>query len=74
MIVSCFMTTFSRFDTVDRWVSSAPLSQIAVAVDQVADPDQVVVEVTEVALGLGGHARQDIRAAEQVWRTCPVGG
>ena len=27
MMVSCFMTTFSRFDTVDRWVSSAPLNR-----------------------------------------------
>ncbi len=27
MIVSCFMTTLSRFDTVERCVSIAPLSR-----------------------------------------------
>ena len=48
MIVSCFITTFSRLDTVDTWVSMTP-EEVAVAVDQVGDADQVVVEVTEVA-------------------------
>ncbi len=27
MMVSCFMTTLRRLDTVDRWVSMAPLSR-----------------------------------------------
>ena len=27
MMVSCFMTTLSRLDTVDRWVSMTPLSR-----------------------------------------------
>ena len=27
MMVSCFMTTFRRFDTVERWVSMTPLSR-----------------------------------------------
>ncbi len=42
-----------------------PRQQVAVAVDGVGDPDQVVVEVTEVALSLRGHARERHHAACQ---------
>jgi hypothetical protein len=39
--------------------------QVAVRVDQIADPDQVVVDVAEVPLVLGRHARQRRDAADQ---------
>jgi hypothetical protein len=68
------MTTLSRLDTVDSWVSSTPLTRSPVAVDQVADPDQVVVEVAEVALGVGGHAGQDVGAAQQGGEHVPLRG
>ena len=39
--------------------------EIAVGVDQVADANQVVIEVTEVPLVLGRHAREDTHAREE---------
>ena len=42
-----------------------PGQQIAVAVDQVAQADEVVVEVAEVALGVGRHAREGRLGAGQ---------
>ena len=46
-IVSCFITSFWRLLTVERYRSVAP-EQVAVGVDQVADADQMVIDVAEV--------------------------
>src|SRR5215831_17826398 len=39
--------------------------QVAIAVDEVADPDQVVVQIPVVALDLPGHAGQLVHAVDQ---------
>ena len=67
------MTTLSRLETVERWVHGAG-EQVAIGVDQVADPDQVVVEVAEVALVLRGHPLQEIHPGEQPGKHVAFGG
>ncbi len=51
-----------------------PAEQVAVAVHQVADPDQMVVEVAEVPLVLGRHAGEGRTAAHKRCEHVPLGG
>ena len=55
MIVSCFITRVQPVRDGREVDVHRAGEQVAVAVDQVADPDQVVVDVAEVALVLLGH-------------------
>ena len=49
-----------------------PRKKIAVGVDQVADADEVVVEVSEVPLVLGGHAGQTAHPRQQAGDHVPL--
>ena len=62
MIASCFITALRRFETVGEVHVHRSGEQIAVRVDHVADPDQVVVDVTEVPLIVVGHPRERLDA------------
>ncbi len=55
-IVRRFITSFRRFDTVEQVYVHGAGEQVAVAVYQVADADQVVVHISVVPLGLARHA------------------
>ena len=46
--------------------------QVAVGVDHVADADQVVVDVAEVAFVVLGHTGELRRRRRRDWRTCRV--
>ena len=69
MMVSCFITAVQPVRDGGEVDVHRAGEQVAVAVDQVADPDQVVVDVAEVALILLVESRAARRRLPSGWRT-----
>jgi hypothetical protein len=74
MIVSCFITALIRFEDGREVDVHRTGEEIAVAIDQIADPDQVVVDITEVMFvflaepGQVGDTAHQARKGVALWR------